>query len=642
MPFWGLCQKGQRAAEVETCAAEPRNVLITEPAPEKLNREQVSKEQNPPTWPSSVHVIEADDKFDGDKQALFDSIFSDGGQYTVHPWGTANTDQYGGYFNETGRDFCAKRVAVLLKPGVHSAKFNVGFYNSLVGLGQEPGAVQLDAFEVLNGVGADGTQSGPDPGCLNNFWRSVENLTTAAGRNIYYFVSQASPLRKVHVQGQLRLAGPVGGGISEVGYASGGFTADCKIDGGVEFGGQQQFCTRNSEIGDDAVYAGGAWSNVLIGSKGTNNTVPGQPDKATAIESTERIAEKPYITYEVDENKYYLMIPSVELAKSGISWEKYSSGDVVEKVDFENVYVAEAGVSTAAMINAKIAEGKHIVLTPGIYKITEPIVIGKSNTVLLGLGLATVQQADEAPYMESLIFVQDGLEDVRIAGLMVQGGPTGSNALIKWGTRKSGSAEIAGFLYDIFCRIGGDRDASMPEVRTNKMILINSSNVVGDNLWLWRADHEVPDNVGVTDSRNKAFNALEVNGDNVIMYGLFAEHTLHDLTVWNGENGKTFFYQCELPYDVTQQNFGDQGYAGYVIADHVKTHTLRGAGVYCYFRDYDVSAQCGFRAPEGEAGISLQHIFTVFLNGKGSIEHVLNEQGDEASTATQGQPLYVC
>jgi len=258
------------------------------------------------------------------------------------------------------------------------------------------------------------------------------------------------------------------------------------------------------------------------------------------------------------------------------------------------------------------------------------------------LGMATVDQADEASYMESLIFVQDGLEGVRIAGLMVQGGVAGSNALIKWGTRKSGSAENAGFLSDIFCRIGGDRDASMPEVRTNKMVLINSSNVVGDNLWLWRADHEVPKNVGVKDSRNKVFNALEVNGDNVIMYGLFCEHTLHDLTVWNGENGKTFFYQCELPYDVTQQNFGDQGYAGYVIGTQVKTHTLMGAGVYSYFRDHEVNAQCGFRAPEGESGINLEHIFTVFLNGKGSIDHVLNQQGDRASPSTQGKPLYFC
>jgi len=643
MAFLSYCKKSRRPEDVEGCREEPSNPTLERPLTLR------NKEPNPPTWPSSVHVIEPDDKFVGDKQALFDSIFDDNGKYTIHPWGDMlpNSSLYGGYFNETGRDFCTKRMAVLLKPGVHKAKFNVGFYNSLVGLGPEPGAVELDAFEVLNGVGPDGIQYGPGPGALNNFWRSVENLTTGRGRDIFFFVSQASPLRKVHIRGQLRLSGAVGGGIYDWGYASGGFLADSRIDGGIEFGSQQQFCTRNCEIGDDAAYENGAWSNVLIGSKGMYKSHPEEFGKQTIVESTECIAEKPYIMYEENENKYYLMIPRSELAKRGISWEKYSNSGV-ERVDFEDVYVAEEGISTAAIINAKLSEGKHVILTPGIYKIAEPIVVGTSNVVILGLGLATVQPADDAPYMDSLIFVKDGLKGVRIASLMVQGGEAGSNSLIKWGTQtpRFGAHthqvdQRPGYLYDIFCRIGGDRDASMPEVRTDKMVLINSSNVIGDNLWLWRADHELPKNVGVTDSRHKVFNALEVNGDDVIMYGLFAEHTLGNQTVWNGENGKTFFYQCELPYDVKQQNFGDQGYAGYVVAEHVQTHTLRGGGVYSYFRDHEVHCHCGFRAPECRSGINLLNIFTVYLNGNGGINHVLNLQGDKCSSETQGVPHFL-
>jgi len=182
----------------------------------------------------------------------------------------------------------------------------------------------------------------------------------------------------------------------------------------------------------------------------------------------------------------------------------------------------------------------------------------------------------------------------------------------------------------------------MPEVMTNTMIQINSSNVVGDNLWLWRADHEGPRNSGVTHSRNKVWNAMQVNGDNVIIYGLFAEHALHDQVVWNGENGKTFFFQCELPYDVTQQNFGDAGYSGYVIGDHVKEHDLRGAGVYTFFRDFDVHASSGFRAPEDANGIRLQNIFCVFLNGQGGIDHVLNEKGTRTGSDSQGRPNYIC
>ena len=40
------------------------------------------------------------------------------------------------------------------------------------------------------------------------------------------------------------------------------------------------------------------------------------------------------------------------------------------------------------------------------------------------------------------------------------------------------------FLYDIFCRAGGAVAGN-----TDCMVTIHSNDVVGDNLWLWRADH---------------------------------------------------------------------------------------------------------------------------------------------------------
>ena len=57
---------------------------------------------------------------------------------------------------------------------------------------------------------------------------------------------------------------------------------------------------------------------------------------------------------------------------------------------------------------------------------------------------------------------------------------------------------------------------------------------------------------------NPCDHALIVNGDDVIMYGLAAEHTLKDVVLWNGDHGATFFFQSELPYDVR-----DYPYAGY-------------------------------------------------------------------------------
>lgn len=82
------------------------------------------------------------------------------------------------------------------------------------------------------------------------------------------------------------------------------------------------------------------------------------------------------------------------------------------------------------------------------------------------------------------------------------------------------------------------------------MIQINSGNVIIDDTWLWRADHSVSGSV--KDKRNPVATGLQVNGDNVTGYGLASEHTLGNLLEWNGENGKTYFYQSEYPYDVDQ------------------------------------------------------------------------------------------
>jgi len=99
------------------------------------------------------------------------------------------------------------------------------------------------------------------------------------------------------------------------------------------------------------------------------------------------------------------------------------------------------------------------------------------------------------------------------------------------------------------------------------MIQINSSYVVVDHVWLWRADHDVQGSV--KSSHNYVATGLEVNGNFVRAYGLFVEHTLGDMVLWNGEDGETYFYQSELPYDVTQDNYANKGYHSYHVSANV-------------------------------------------------------------------------
>ncbi|MBA3816694.1 MAG: sialidase, partial [Parachlamydiaceae bacterium] len=166
----------------------------------------------------------------------------------------------------------------------------------------------------------------------------------------------------------------------------------------------------------------------------------------------------------------------------------------------------------------------------------------------------------------------------------------------------------------------------------------NSNDVVGDNFWLWRADHGVsPDAVGW--SLNTADHGLIVNGNNVTIYGLAVEHFQKTQTLWNGENGRVYFYQCELPYDPpTQESWKNgtvDGYPGYKIANNVQNHEAWGLGVYSYFRDAnDIFLESAIEAPVGQ-GIKLRHMISVWLNGnkngsESGIRHVLNDRGNAA------------
>merc|ERR1712113_577907 len=122
---------------------------------------------------------------------------------------------------------------------------------------------------------------------------------------------------------------------------------------------------------------------------------------------------------------------------------------------------------------------------------------------------------------------------------------------------------------------------------------------------------------------------IVVDGDHVTMYGLAAEHTLKDLTVWNGNHGRTYFYQSELPYGVDVE-WGTKGYVGYRVGDSVTSHTAKGVGVYHYFRNYPVVTYTGIKCPEDLVS-SFEAPIGVYLNGKGTMQHVINSHGSSTS-----------
>jgi hypothetical protein len=106
--------------------------------------------------------------------------------------------------------------------------------------------------------------------------------------------------------------------------------------------------------------------------------------------------------------------------------------------------------------------------------------------------------------------------------------------------------------------------------------------------------------------------------------------------LWNGNGGKTIFFQNEKAYDVPDQaswmDGTKNGYAAYKVAANVTTHEAWGLGSYCYFNvNPAVNLYHSYEVPD-VAGVKLHDLATVSLGNFGSITHVINDTGPVTPT----------
>ncbi|MEU6077225.1 discoidin domain-containing protein [Micromonospora sp. NPDC047074] len=509
--------------------------------------------------------------------------------------------------------FGPERYAVLFKPGSYTADVNLGFFTQVAGLGMSPDDVNLNGHVRVEAfwMGGNATQ---------NFWRAAENLsvTLPAGVTVErWAVSQAAPYRRMHLRGAQNQIQLWNGGD---GWSSGGLMADTRIDGLVVSGSQQQWYSRNSEFGNG--WTGSVWNMVFQGVTGA--PAPHFPNPShTVIPQTPQVREKPFL-YVDGTGEYRVFVPALRTNSTGTSW--YGKTPAGSSLSLSQFFVVRPGTS-AATINAALAQGRHLLFTPGVHHVTEPIRVDRADTVILGLGLATIQADNGTVAMR----VAD-VDGVKVAGIMFEAGQVNSPVLMEVGPPGSAANHAANpvSLHDVFFRIGG------PGVgRATNTLTINSDHVIGDHMWLWRADHG--DGVGWT--VNTADTGLTVNGDDVTMYGLFVEHYQRYQTVWNGNGGRTYFYQNEMPYDPPNQagwmNGATRGYAAYKVADGVTSHQAWGMGSYCYFNvNPSVVADRAIEAPTNP-NVRFTNMVTVSLGGVGTINRVVNGVGGTANTANQ-------
>jgi hypothetical protein len=506
-------------------------------------------------------------------------------------------------------EFGSERYALLFKPGTYDVTFNVGFYTHVAGLGRNPDDVNING-------GANVTADWkPDGNATCNFWRSLENfaVTPSATKNVTRIaVSQAAPLRRLHIKGELHLF--AFDKKWNAGWASGGFLADSVVDGKVVPASQQQWLSRNSKWSE---WTGAVWNTVFVG---CTNTPDGKfPEPAyTVVDRTPVVREKPYL-YTDDSGAYRVFVPALQSNTRGASW--LDGPTPGESVSLDRFYIAQPATAKAESINTALAAGKHVLFTPGVYSLDDTIRITKADTILLGLGVPSLVPTKGLP----IISVAD-VGGVKIAGLILDAGPIKSASLLEVGPAGSRADHSANptFLYDLTVRTGGAKAG-----KNDVGVLINSNHTVADQIWLWRADH----GAGAAWATNPTKNGLVVNGTDVTVYGLFNEHHQEYQTLWNGNGGRVYMYQSEMPYDVPDQSSWmsgkTNGFASYKVAQSVTSHEAWGVGVYSFFRDAPVKAHSAIEAPDG-ADIKFHNLTTVWLSGKAGseISHIINDTGD--------------
>jgi hypothetical protein len=493
--------------------------------------------------------------------------------------------------------FAENRAAEVFKPGTYNVTANVGFYESIAGAGLNPTDV------VINGdVTVDAFNSEDAGNATQNFWRSAENLTinpsSGADR---WGVAQAAPLRRIQVNGGLNLF------PASYGWASGGYISDVKVTGQASSVEQQQWYSKNSNFGS---WSGSVWNMVFSGVTGAPAaSFPTPP--MTVLATTPVSRDVPYLYW--TGSAWNVFVPSLQTNKSGTSWPN-TPGTSLPMTQF---FVVTPGATTAQITGA-LANGCNLFFTPGVYHVNQTLNVTKANTVVMGIGYPTIVNDNGVDAMH----VAD-VDGIRLKGLLFDAGTTQANTQLTIGTAGNTTSHASNptTIQDVFFRVGGEFAG-----KVTYSLTVNSYDTIIDHIWAWRADH----GAGVGWTSNTADTGLTVNGNNVLATGLFVEHYQKWDVVWNGQNGKTIFFQNEIGYDEPNQaSFMDgttNGYAAYKVATNVTTHEAWGLGSYILMNaDPTIVVDHAFQAPN-TTNVKFHNLTTISL-GKGQILHVINNVG---------------
>jgi hypothetical protein len=545
-------------------------------------------------------------------------------------------------------DPAVEHYAFLFDNGIYEKTIMVGYYTTVTGLDPSPQNVQVGAYCLGDWTGLEDGSGGS----LNTFWRSLENVTltplakqTIPGRgfslpnDVTWAVSQASPLRRCIIkpistsakndnpQGVLALA--IICPDNKACLASGGFSSDNQLSNGVLAMSQQQWLSladaynspvQNSEAVWNQVYIGCANINLVDPTKTLevkgkipynvpNQTCHGTQGIVTKLtsnyfsENNLKRARKPYVVRK-DVSTLECVVPTLQTPQYEAAVAESSSGFTFAYDESS----LRAALSSAARI-VVIASKRPIALCA-------PLVVG-NQTVLLGLGVPTLLLTTK----DAQILITG--DNCQLAGLLIDCGAHVGN-MLEWRGKN-------GVMHDIYTRVGGSVSPACCSCDTQMLI---SGNVIAENLWLWRADHDAS-------GGNPACEELKTGGlkanasliglrvlpkANFLVYGLASEHNLQYNVLWEG-SGYVFFYQSELPYCVSE-SYDFPGFKLKLATD--EKFEGYGFGIYHFFAQGAPQISTAVNTSEsanGTSTIAVDGIVSVLLTGAGTIEHVIDKKG---------------
>src|ERR1043166_6480972 len=331
---------------------------------------------------------------------------------------------------QVDNEFGTQRYSLLFRPGTYGSAaqpltFQVGYYTEVAGLGASPNDVTINGHvDVYNRC------LSPD-NCIGlvNFWRSLSNLTInvmglsgCRSSADFWAVSQAAPMRRVKITGgNLTLMDFCTGGPQ---FASGGFIADSQT-GFVINGSQQQFIVRDSSIGG---WSNGVWNQVFTGVVGAPpqsfGTTPFNPPPYTTLATSPVTRERPFL-YVDAAGQYRVFVPALRRDSVGATWAGGPAAG--ESISIRRFFIARP-TDSARKINAALEDGKNLIFSPGIYHLDRAIEVERPDTVVLGLGFATLVPDRGTPAM-----TVDNGRGVKLAGRLIEAGPQRSPVLLRVG-----------------------------------------------------------------------------------------------------------------------------------------------------------------------------------------------------------------